>query len=137
MAQQIKPNLYDLKGVGVTISYSTSSLDGKPRLSYKKGRVDLQFTGDQIASVATGIGTLVTVTISAIPDKSTTTLSILLPDIALASGGAKQTFRTIGIITTHLTTIAGPPKGVQETYRTLLLRGTAKQVEFLAQAART
>jgi hypothetical protein len=78
----------------------------------------------------TPIGTLITVTIAVIPDLSTTTFSFLLPDIVLPTATSKQTFRTVGITTVHKTSLIGPVKGVQETYKVTGLRGTARHVIF-------
>jgi hypothetical protein len=133
VAQKIVPNQYDLQGPGVSISYSTSSFGGKPQLSFKKGRQTLNFTGDQIGDLTTPIGTLITVTIATTVDRSSTSFSLLLPAIELASASSKQAFRTIGITTVRKTTIAGPVKGPQQTYKAIELRGTAQHVEFLAQ----
>ncbi len=133
MAQKIGPNQYDLQGQGVTISYSTSSIGGKPQLALKKGRNTLNFSGDEIGVLETAIGTLVSVTIAKTVDQGFTTFSFLLPAIDLSKVGAKQAFRTTGITTVHKTSIVGPPKGLQEVYKFVELRGTAQQVEFLAQ----
>jgi hypothetical protein len=134
MAQpKITPDLYDLKGQGVTINYSTSSISGKPQLTLKKGRQSQIFSGDEIGVLETAIGTLITVTIAKTVDRGFTTFSFLLPAIELASTAAKQTFKTIGVTTVHKTSIAGPVTGVQETYRTIALSGTAKVVLFLTQ----
>ena len=130
MAQKIIPNLYELQGPGVRISYSTSSIAGKPQLSFKKGRTTLSFSGDEISVLDTEIGGLITVTIATTPDRSFTSFSFLLPAIQLAKESAKQSFRTIGITTVHKTMIAGPVKGVQQVYKSVQLQGTARQVEF-------
>lgn len=137
MAQETEPNLYDLKGVGVTISYTTTSINGQPRLNFKKGRLELNFEGDEILALETSIGILVTVTIAKSVDRAFTTFSLLLPQISLATAAAKQAFRTLGITTVHITNIAGPVKGVRETYKTLPLRGSAKHVNFLSKTSRT
>jgi hypothetical protein len=130
---QIIPNQYQLQGQGVRIGYSTSSIAGKAQLSFKKGRKTLNFTGDQIGVLDTTIGALITVTIAAVPDRSSTSFSFLLPAIHLSKESAKQSFRTIGITTVQKTTIAGPVKGVQQVYRSVQLRGTAAKVQFLVQ----
>ena len=127
---QITPNQFDLQGTGISIGFSASSITGKPQLSFKKGRQTLTFTGDEIGQLKTPIGALVTVTIANTPDLSSTTFSFLLPDIVLTTSTSKQTFRTIGITTVHKTSIAGPVKGVQETYKTTALRGAARRVIF-------
>ena len=100
MASKTAPNLFELSGDGIAVTYSTTSIDGQARFSFRKGRQTLNFSGNQIASVGTSIGT------------------------------RKQAFRTIGITTVAKTTIAGPPVGVQQTYKTVALRGSARQVEF-------
>lgn len=133
MAQKLVPNQYDLQGPGITVSYSVSSFGGQPQLTVKKNRQTLNFSGDEIRTVNTPIGDLVTVTIAKTVDSSFTTLSLLLPATELSTATSKQVVRTIGLTTVHKTTIAGPPKGQQETYKTVALRGTARQVVFLAQ----
>jgi len=129
MAKQLAPNLFELRGEGVTATYSTTSIDGQPRFTYKKGRQTLSFAGSDIETANVGIGTLVSVVVALIPDKSSTTFSILLPSIQLPET-KRQAFRTIGITTVTVTTIAGPPVGVQQTYKTVALRGSARQVDF-------
>jgi len=128
MAKLTAPNLFELKGTGVAVTYSTTSIDGTPRFALKKGRQTLNFSGKQITTLDTGIGTLVSVVIASIPDKSTTTFSVLLPNIQV-TGSNKQAFRTIGITTVAATSIAGV-KGVEQTYKTVLLRGSARLVDF-------
>lgn len=129
MATNNTPNLYELSGEGITVTFSTTSIDGKPRFTFKKGRQTLSFSGNQITSQETKIARLVSVVIATVPDKSVTTFSVLLPAIQLPAS-KRQAFRTIGITTVAATTIVGPPPGVQQTYKTVLLRGYAKQVEF-------
>jgi hypothetical protein len=130
MAQKIVPNQYELQGPGISVGYSTSGITGKPQLSLKKGRQTLSFTGDEIGVLDTSIGSLVTVTIAKTPDKGVTTFSFLLPAISLPAASAKKTFKTLGITTVHKTTIAGPPTGVQQTYKSVQLSGTARRVAF-------
>ena len=125
----VTPNLYDLTGDGVTVSYSTSSISGKPLFSYKKGRTSLNFSGDEITTQETEIGDLVSVTIAKTVDRGFTSFSVLIPSIKLPASG-KQSFRTVGITTVHTTSIGGPVKGAGETYKTVDLRGSAKAVEF-------
>jgi hypothetical protein len=133
MAQKLVPNQYDLQGPGIGVSYSTTSFAGQPQLTLKKSRQTLNFSGDQIGSVETPIGELITVTIAQTADRGNTTFSFLLPTIDLPAISSKQVVRTVGVTTIHKTTIAGPPKGQQETYKTTALRGSARQVAFLTQ----
>lgn len=131
MAQSTPPNLFELKGEGVSVTYSTSSFGGKPQLTYKKGRQSLSFSGDEIRTVDTDLGALVSVTIAKTVDRGFTTFSVVIPGINMA-GARKQAFRTIGITTVHQTTIAGPVKGQLESSKVIPLRGSAQQVEFLS-----
>jgi hypothetical protein len=123
------PNSFQLTGEDIQADYSTTSIDGKPRFTFKKGQKTLEFSGSQIASSAVKIGTLVSVVVATVPDKSTTTFSILLPAIQLPES-RRQAFSTIGITTVTKTTIAGPPVGVQQTYKSVALRGSARLVIF-------
>lgn len=130
MAQKITPNQYELVGPSIQISYSTSSISGKPQLSFKRGRTTLSFTGNQINVLDTISGALVTVTIASTPDLSSTTFSFVLPSIELAKESAKQAFRTFGVTTVRKTSISGSVKGVQQTYKVVELRGSAQRVVF-------
>ena len=126
-AASLAPNSFRLRGETIEVNYSTTSLDGKPRLTYKKGRTTLNFSGNQIESLTTDIGTEVNVVIGNVADESTTRFSVLLPAIRLPES-KRQAFKTFGITTVTKTTITGPPVGVQQTYRTVPLRGSAQLV---------
>src|SRR5678815_2011124 len=125
----LTPNSFQLTGDDVQVNYSTTSIDGKPRFTFKKGQKTLDFAGNQISSSTVNIGTLVSVVIAAVADKSTTTFSILLPAIRLPES-RRQAFRTFGITTVTKTTIAGPPVAALQTYKTMALRGSARLVAF-------
>ena len=125
----LTPNSFQLTGDDIQVNYSTTSIDGKPRFTFKKGNKTLDFAGNQISSSNVKIGTLVSVVIAAVADKSTTTFSILLPAIRLPES-RRQAFRTFGITTVTKTSIVGPPVGVQQTYTTVALRGSARLVAF-------
>jgi hypothetical protein len=125
----LTPNSFQLTGDDVQVNYSTTSIDGKPRFTFKKGQKTLDFAGNQISSSTVNIGTLVSVVIAAVADKSTSTFSILLPAIRLPES-RRQAFRTFGITTVTKTTIAGPPVGAQQTHKTVALRGSARLVAF-------
>jgi hypothetical protein len=129
MVAKTTPNLFDLHGDGIVVSYSTSSVAGKPQFSYRKGQQSLNFSGDEIRTLDTGIGKLVSVVIAKSVDREFTTFSVLLPTILL-SDGQKVSFHTIGITTVTTTTIGGPVQGAQQTYHASALTGTAQLVEF-------
>lgn len=131
--QNIEPNEFSLHGVGKTnkdvhISYSTTSITGKPLFSYSDAKGTHSFTGDEISTQETGIGTMVTVTLKVIPDGYSTRLTLLVPSINL--NGSKREFRTIVIKTTGQNSIGGPRlvTGAIESYKVIDLRGTADSV---------
>ena len=45
MAPKLAPNLFELNAESVTVTYSTTSIDGTPRFTYTKGRQTLNFAG--------------------------------------------------------------------------------------------
>lgn len=125
------PNLFEFSSSydDTQITYSTSSLAGPPQFSYSGPKGDHSFTGGEITSLESALGTEVTVTLEAVPDLHTITLTLILPDIAIAFGEEHE-FQTIGIFTTTATTIAGPPPGAAQTYEVIALDGVAKLVAF-------
>ena len=133
MAQAIEPNQYELRGRGIRVEFSTSSIAGGAQLSVTKRRTTLNFSQDQITVANTNIGELVTVTLATIADQNRTLFSFLLPSIRLAKESGRESFHTLGVVTEERTTISGPPTGAQQTYKSLQLRGSARQVRFLAK----
>jgi hypothetical protein len=125
-----EPNLFELKGPGIEVTYSTSSFSGQPIFTYKDRKVSLTFQGEEIRRLETDTGPQVTVTLEQIPDLLTLTLTLLLPAINLE--GTECPFQTYAIITTHKTSIGGPDlvKGALQTYRVKALKGMARLVTF-------
>jgi hypothetical protein len=126
-----EPNLYELAGRKVQISYATTSFTGEPRLSYRSPTQSLEFRGDEIRAIRTEIGQQITVTLREIPDLKTITLTLLIPDINLERGTGL--FKTKAIVTTHRTTIGGPAlvQGPIQSYDTQDLFGRASEVAFI------
>ena len=57
-------NKFELSGNGTTITYSSTGIGGKPSLSYKDRKFDMQFSGNQIRTERSELGELVTVTLA-------------------------------------------------------------------------
>jgi hypothetical protein len=128
----IEPNLYHLhsKGKTLKIEYSTSSIAGVPLFSAVLDGATYSYRGDEIATLDSPIGRLVTVTLTVVPDLESVTLTLVVPAMNLdGNDGAISTF---AVITTHRTSIGGPAlvKGQIQTYRRIALTGTAEQVVF-------
>jgi hypothetical protein len=130
MAATSKPNLYDLHGHQLHITYSTTSIDGKPRFQYHDNFRTLEFSGDQIRALDSEIGTLVTVTIRLTPDLGSTTFTLLVPQVNLNQSTQAQ-ITTFGVTTLHRFSIAPQlDQGQIEHYTIAELSGTATVVAF-------
>ncbi|MDD5216287.1 MAG: hypothetical protein PHQ03_12250 [Methylococcales bacterium] len=127
---QQQPNLYDLKNGSLQINYSTSGIDGKPHFSYTKNKVHLSFSGDEIRTAETDLGTVVSVTTTMTVDSGSTSFSILIPKINLDST-KKSTIKTQGIETKHtFSMIPTFNKGQVDTYKVIGLTGKVSFVMF-------
>ncbi len=132
--QRIEPNYYELsKAIQVRITYQVKGVDGQPHLYYRifQGPPTLSFSGDQIRIQESEIGTQVTVTLEAIPDGDSTTLTLLLPIINLPGPTGQVSFEAPIIWTTQRSTIGGPDlvKGVVQSYEVMMLNGKAEFVQ--------
>ncbi|MEH2377088.1 hypothetical protein [Nostoc sp.] len=125
-----RPNEFELKGEGTYIKYSI--LNGVSQLDYRSQNISQHFSGGQIKTLATDIGTLVTVIISKPPNPelggNIVKLSFLLPIINLFIGTRDTTVQTEAILTTEKTSgfIRTPLFGQLQSYQTIVLRGTAR-----------
>lgn len=130
------PNLFQLHGKSLNISYSSSGLDGKPHFSYQDVHKSLQFTGDEIRTLETEIGLLVTVNLQVTIDSGSTTFSLLLPNVNLddqvqQGAGMSAPITTEGITTIHrFSLIPALNRGQTELYSVVQLTGTAQFVLF-------
>jgi hypothetical protein len=126
--QFVEPNMYELSGGHIHISYSTSGIDGKPHFTYQDLHHTLNFSGDEIRRVETEIGVLVTVTIRLTIDTGGTSFSILLPRVNIPGEQSVQ-IQTDGITTLHKFSII-PMVGQRDFYRIVRLTGHATRVFF-------
>ena len=134
----INPNHYDLlhgkphDEKYLNVSYDSSGIDGKPRFAYKDKDFDLQFTGDQIRTVVTEIGTIVTVTLKQTVDSGSTTFSLLVPNVNLDKTHRKARIKTEGITTIHRFVIKPLLNQEQsESYTVTKLTGEATSIETI------
>ena len=126
-AAVVAPNLYQLAGGGISISYIPSGAGGQPFFAYQDTHRTLHFFGKEIqqAEVA-DLGTVVSVTLVITVDLGSTTFSVLLPRVNLPDHrGASAFITTEGITTVHSLSIApGINLGQRDTYTTTPLTGT-------------
>jgi hypothetical protein len=127
----VQPNLYQLSGHDLHVTYSRTSFTGQPQFIYQDHTQSRTFRGTQIDVVDVGaLGEVVSVTIAQTPDLGSTTFSLLVPFINLI-GGSTALVHTEGITTMHRTSLAPPlNQGQRETYVVTALQGTATQVQF-------
>ena len=124
------PNLFQVHGAQLHITYSTTSFDGKPRFLYQDAFQTLNFEGDQIRTVASEIATLVTVTIRMTIDSGSTSFTLLVPTVHLSATN-HATLHTEGITTIHRFSILPAfNQGQTELYTVTPLPGTASFVNF-------
>ena len=111
------PNYYQVSGGGLQITYITQAGDGKPLFSYKDPSRTLEFSGDQIRTIGTEDGTLVTVTIIPTVDSGTTTFSLLVPVVNLDET-LEAPISTEGITSDHkFSIIRKDNEGQLKTYK--------------------
>ncbi len=128
----LEPNRYELAGPGVRVTYTTESGRAQPRptLSYQDRSRSRLFTGDEVRVRATELGTLVTVTLRAVPDLSTTTFTLVVPGVNLGPDN-QAAVRTFGVTTVHrLPFLIDPAPPQVDEYRTVRLAGTARYIAF-------
>lgn len=124
-----QPNLYELSGDGIQISYSTTSIAGQPMFSYHDATLSKTFVGNQIQTVNTAAGTLVSVVILPTVDAGSTTFSVIIPGVNLRFSDTAS-ISTYGLTTIHKFSIVMPPNGQTEFNTTHELKGTASFVVF-------
>jgi hypothetical protein len=130
VSRSTTPNLYNLDGYGLHITYSTSSIDGRPLFQYQDSSQTLQFSGDQIRTLDSEIGMLVTVTIRLTPDFGSTSFTLLVPQVKLDQSNETR-ITTFGVTTLNRLSIAPQlDRGQTEHYTIAELSGTAAFVTF-------
>jgi hypothetical protein len=126
--QMVEPNLFVLSGENINVTYSTTGIDGIPHFNYQDVQQTRDFSGDEIRSVETEVGTLVSVTIRLTVDTGGTTFSILLPRVNIP-GEVSVPIQTIGITTIHKSPIV-PKIGQRDFYTVISLTGSASRLFF-------
>jgi hypothetical protein len=130
--QAITPNLFNLAGGGLHVSFSTSGIDGQPNFSYQDSLRMLNFRGGEIRIVTVpDLGMVVSVTIAMTVDSGSTTFSLLVPRVNLSAPFSAVPIRTDGITTQHaFSSLPALNQGQRDFYTVTDLDGTASQVNF-------
>jgi len=128
--QSEKPNQYQLMSNEIQITYTLSNDNGQPELSYQGTHGSLTFTGNDIRTEETLLGTLITVFLVRTVDTGSVTLTLLLPGVNLA-GTTEQAIQTVAIETQNLFSILDRNKARQtRTYQVYNLQGRALYISL-------
>lgn len=132
---RLEPNLFELQGYDIQITYSTTSFTGAPQFSVTDRGESRNFSGSEIQVEDTGVGRIVTVMLKTNQaDEGFESLSLLVPTVELPPESLEAAIQTLAILSRRLVFVA-PGAGQLQTYKTLNLSGTAQLVQFLAQGS--
>ena len=124
-------NNFSLSGGGIHVDYSSTSINGQPRLAYHDHFRNLSFAGSDIRTAEIAdIGTIVSVTLAITVDVGSTTFSVFIPHVIVPTGGSNPV-TTEGITTIHRLPFGPTLPGQREVYRVVRLMGVANHVDFL------
>jgi hypothetical protein len=121
----ITPNIYNLHGPQLVVSYATGQAAGLGPFYYQDPHQTLNFQESDLNIVATEIGTLVTVFIHKTIDFGSTTFTLLVPNATLGEGFGPMQINTVGITTLHRFLIFPNAQAQTELYTVTNLTGTA------------
>lgn len=133
-AADTAPDLYELRGEGIRVNYSTTGIDGMPHLNYQKGKTEKSFSGDDIRIENSELGTLVSVNIETAVDGGGTAFTLIVPRVNLDDSqnlDVAVPISVVGITTRHA--FSPLPQfnfGQRDFYRTVTLKGFARHVVF-------
>jgi hypothetical protein len=119
------PNVYQLAGDGIQVTYTVSNTNGEAQLDYQDSQGSRTFTGNQVNSEQSPLGTLVTVFLLQTVDMGSTTLTLVVPGVNLGNTTA-QPIETFAVVTNNLFSILEMHKPRQtQVYQIYSLQGTA------------
>jgi hypothetical protein len=124
-------NNFSLSGHGIHVDYSSTSINGQPRLAYHDHLRNLSFAGAQIRTAEVpDIGSIVSVTLTITPDVGSTTVSVFIPNVLVSAPNGSTSVTTEGITTIHRMPFAIPMPGQREVYSVVQLTGVASHLIF-------
>jgi hypothetical protein len=119
------PNVYQLAGDGIQITYTVNNSNGQAQLDYQDAQGSRTFTGNQVNSQQSPLGTLVTVFLLRTVDAGSTTLTLVVPGVNLGTT-TEQPIETFAVVTNNLFSILEMHKPRQtQVYQVSSLQGTA------------
>ena len=128
--QVVIPNLYHFSGQHLNVTYSTTSIDGQPTMTYQDEHQGKTFRGDEIRVMECDLGTLVSATVHMTIDMGSTSISLFIPRMQIVQG-TSAAVRTYCVTTLHSLSIAPQlSRGQLDTYSITDVQGTAQFVLY-------
>lgn len=123
VVSSVAPNQFTLRGRDIHVSFSSTSISGRPLMQYRDRRRQVSAIGDEIQQVETGFGTWVTIELqSNAADAERILFSVLIPSALLTGGDRRVRIQTLGI-TTRTPGFIAPSTRQLETYSEVNLTG--------------
>ena len=124
-------NTFSMSGDGSHVDYASTSINGRPKLTYHDTVQTRAFSGGELRTVEVpDLGTIVSVTLSIVPDVGSTTFSVLIPTVDVTELGTLNPVTTDAITTVHRTPFVAQFVGQRELYRVTRMTGTARALVF-------
>jgi hypothetical protein len=125
-------NKFILTGNGIELDYTIGGNPGFTALTFKEGGTTKSFTPQQIETVQSGVGTMVSVALQLSIDTGGTRFGFFLPDVQVALGQTASV-TTIGVIETFSGPDSFPHRPT--TWQCVHLHGSAEEVAVALLAA--
>lgn len=126
----LQPNLFELQGYDVQITYSTTSITGQPQFNYSDRTESRSFNGDEILVEETGLGQIVTVQLkNNAADEGLESVTLLIPVIQLTAEAKSVAIQTLAVLSRQTVFVAPGTRQLQ-SYNPVFLAGTAQLVDF-------
>jgi hypothetical protein len=128
--EEVTPNQYHLQGDGIGVSYYPGGAGpivegrGRLRFAYRDSSHAKSFYGDEVRTVETDLGTVVSVTIFQSIDTGSTSASLLIPNVVLPSP-LPVTINTELITTQHLLFVLALGHPQRDVYSVTAMSGVA------------
>jgi hypothetical protein len=130
MTPTVTPNSFQFSSPHLHLTYTTTSFDGKPTMTYQDPHEGKSYRGDEIRAVETDLGMLVSVTIRMTIDSGSTSCSVFIPRMRILQGEVASV-QTDCVITVHkFSIIPQLQHGQLDTYSVIAMHGTARHLVF-------
>ena len=101
-----------------------------PSMEYQGAEGTFSFSGPQIVTTTTTLGSMFSVTLNVVPDLRSLSFTLFVPTVVHGTGEPAQAFDTIAIKSQHHMSLQGTPTtaGADTTYSILKMHGIARKL---------